>query len=173
MQVENHRASNMQVLEKNSKRVGWEGVSAHTDDITGVRRRAPHTHFGLWRGERGRGAGSVFGLTKEPILLTSERQRGRIPGFGALPSTQRVPRQRLPVQFRKDKHQAANKRATVGPDAEDGGQVTAKKTFHFKPEKSQSRREKRFSLSLDQTDFKLCRDESSLKTWQTFKNVKL
>lgn len=81
----------------------------HTHDITGVR----PTHFALrpggWGGERGRGRG-FFGLTEEAILLTSDPQRGAVLGFSALPGTQCVPRQRLPVRYRNEKHQAANQR---------------------------------------------------------------
>lgn len=78
--------------------------------------RAPlacFTHFALCSrgrgGKRGRGHG-FFGLTEEAILVTPDPQRGDVLGFSALPGTQRVPRQRLPVWYRNERHQPANQR---------------------------------------------------------------
>lgn len=105
-----HTCAHTRVKNNNKKKdqVGQaRGFLAHTYDITSVR----PTHFALrpggWGGERGRGR-AFFGLTEEAILLTSDPQRGAILGFGALPGTQRVPRQRLPVRYRNKKHQPTN-----------------------------------------------------------------
>lgn len=74
------------------------------------------THFALrpaGRGESGRGCG-FFGLTEEAVLLTSDPQRGEVPGFSALPGTQCVPRKRLPVRYSNKTRQAANQGADQG-----------------------------------------------------------
>lgn len=64
-------------------------------------------------GESGRGCG-FFGLTEEAVLLPPDPQRGEVPGFSALPGTQCVPRQRLPVRYSNKTHQAANQGADQG-----------------------------------------------------------
>lgn len=89
----------------------WGGFGTHMTSPACA--SACFTHFALRPGGGGgewrRGHG-FFGLTEEAILLTSDPHWGDVLGFSALPGTQCVPWQRLPVRYR-NKKQPANKRA--------------------------------------------------------------
>lgn len=85
-------------------------MKLHTHHTAGVRpTHSTHsTHSGLGPGRR-RGERpsrrALFGLTHEAILLTSDPHQGAVLGLlGALPGTQRVPRQRLPAAVQGTTH---------------------------------------------------------------------
>lgn len=105
--------THMRKVKKNKNKVGQvRGFGTHIWH----HQRAPSacfTHFALrpggGGGERGRGGG-FFGLTEEAVLLTSDPHKRAVLCFGTLPGAQCVPRQRLPVRYRNEKHQPANQR---------------------------------------------------------------